>query len=505
MRAEEGRFGPGRLALATTLVAIGFLSLRTAVDFDYGWHLANGRHLGDGVLFGGIDVYSWTAAGAPWVAHEWLTEVGMATLHDWLGPTAVSLAVALIVAMAFGLVAVRLRERGFGRPTTLATIGLGFAGTLVSMGVRPQLLELLYLGATLLLVDAWWAGRIGRGRLWALAGAGALLWANTHGSFLLLPAILGMATAGALIGHERRWREMTMATVIAAAVPLLNPWGLALYGFAAQSLTSDITGRLVQEWRPPDLLAPSFLPFTLALVLAGLGLVTALVRRTAEPRPRLFFDLLVAATVLALALRSGRHVMLFGIAAAPPLAAGWSTLGARATSLLRRARPTLASDRPRRPIDPRGRDIVDAVVFVAVTAALVVGGLLMVGPAAQRRATDATYPTGLLAALDKAMAARPEAHLFNEYTWGGWLIAARPGLRVFIDGRSEVYGDGQLARYAEIAAGGTAGVATLHGLGVDLALVRADSRLVAALEATRWHRLGADAVGVLLASPVAAP
>jgi hypothetical protein len=496
----EGRFGPGRLALAVGIVAIGFLSLRTAVDFDYGWHLANGRHLGDGVLFGGVDVYSWTAAGSPWVAHEWLTEVGMAALHDALGPTAVSFATALIVAMAFGLVALRVRGRGFGRATTLATIGLGFAGTLVSMGVRPQLLELLYLGATLLLVDAWLAGRIGRGRLWVLAGAGALLWANTHGSFLLLPGVLGAATGAAVFGRERRWREMAMATVIAGAVPVLNPWGLALYGFAAQSLTSDITGRLVQEWRPPDLLAPSFLPFTLALVLAGLGLVTALVRRAAEPRPRLVFDLLVAAAFLALALRSGRHVMLFGVAAAPLLAAGWSALGARATSLLRHARPTPAPERPRRPIDPRGRDLVNAVVLVAVSAALAIGGLVMVGPETQRRATDARYPTGLLSALDEAVVADRQPHLFNEYTWGGFLIAARPGVRVFIDGRSEVYGDGQLARYAAIAEGGPDAAAALDDLGVDLVLVRADSPLARALlGAGGWSELARDAVGVLLA------
>ena len=68
-----------------------------------------------------------------------------------------------------------------------------------------------------------------------------------------------------------------------------------------------------------------------------------------------------------------------------------------------------------------------------------------------------------------------------------------------------MYGDAQLARYAEIAVGGAPSVATLDDLGVDLALVRADSPLVAALEATRWRRLGADAVGVLLASPGAAP
>src|SRR3990172_8789996 len=51
MSAKEGRFGPGRLALAVGLVAIGFLALRTAVDSDYGWHLAHGPPLFHGLLF----------------------------------------------------------------------------------------------------------------------------------------------------------------------------------------------------------------------------------------------------------------------------------------------------------------------------------------------------------------------------------------------------------------------------------------------------------------------
>src|SRR3972149_1374596 len=127
------------------------------------------------VLFGGRDVSSWTAAGAPWVAHEWLTEAAMAALHDALGATAVSVAAALIVTMAFGLVALRLRGRGFGRPTRLAAIGPGFAGP--------------------------------------------LLGANTHGSSLLLPGVLGTAPVPALLGRERRWPEAAVATVLAALVP----------------------------------------------------------------------------------------------------------------------------------------------------------------------------------------------------------------------------------------------------------------------------------------------
>ena len=102
------------------------------------------------------------------------------------------------MAAAFGLVAWRLRLRSLGYAATILAIGLGFAGTLVSMGVRPQLLELLYLAATLLVIDAWQDGRLGRWSLWLAAAAGALIWANTHGSFPVLPAVR-VVTVAALI------------------------------------------------------------------------------------------------------------------------------------------------------------------------------------------------------------------------------------------------------------------------------------------------------------------
>lgn len=496
---NEGRFGPGRLALALGLVAIAFLALRPAVDPDYGWHLANGRHLADAILLGGADVYSWTAAGAAWIAHEWLTEAAMAGLNDWLGPTAVSIVAALLVATAFGLVALRSRRRAVSRTVTLLTIGVGFAATLVSMAVRPQLLELLYLAATLLVVDAWLDSHLPRTRLWLIVGAAALFWANTHGSFLLLPAVLGLVALGTVTGRERRWWEMAVAAGIAAVVPLANPWGLALYGFAAQSLTSSVTGRLVQEWQPPDLLAPSFSPFTVGLALAAIGTLGALANRMpTRPNTRLASDLLVAIAILVLAIRSGRHVMLFGIAAAPLIAGGWSAVG-RAVG---RLRPATTRMPPKAALDARGRDVIDGVVFVVVVVALAVAGLVVVGPDAQQRATDARYPTALLPALDATYAQHPGARLFNEYTWGGFLESTRPGVHVFIDGRSEVYGDAQLERYAQIAAGGPDALDALATLGVDLVLIKTDSPLARALGGSgQWLMVASDDVGTLFARP----
>ncbi|MET1232463.1 MAG: hypothetical protein ABWY52_06400, partial [Candidatus Limnocylindrales bacterium] len=93
------------------------------------------------------------------------------------------------------------------------------------------------------------------------------------------------------------------------------------------------------------------------------------------------------------------------------------------------------------------------------------------------------------------------ARLFNEYTWGGWLIAERPDVPVFIDGRSEVYGDAQLERYAAIAEGGSDAAASLSDLGANVALVKADSPLVRDLVATGWREAGRDEVGVVLVTP----
>jgi hypothetical protein len=506
----SGRFGPGRLALAVSLVAIWFLSLRNATDFDLGWHLANGRHLADGVLLGGVDVYSWTAAGAPWIAHEWLTEVFAAAVGDAAGLTALSVVTALVVAVAFGLVAWRLRRRSLGYAATILAIGLGFAGALVSMGVRPQLLELLYLATTLLIIDAWLDGRLGRWPLWLATAGGALIWANTHGSFPLLPAVLAIVTIAALVGREHRWWQAGVAAGLATVVPVLNPWGLQLYAFAAQSLTSDVTGRLVEEWRPPQLLEPSFLPFTIAVGVSLIGAVAMVRRREGSPARRAA-DLLLALAFLALALRSGRYVMLFGVAAAPLLGCAFAAAGRGMRALagrLRRRSEVPANEMPAPAVSTsagsvaRGRDIVDLVVLVVVTGALVVGGSLLVGPTSQTRAMESRYPVALLPALDQIVAEQgPDARLFNEYTWGGWLIETRPDVPVFIDGRSEVYGDPQLERYAAIADAGPDAVTTLTDLGVTVALVKADAPLAAELVAAGWHERAADDVARLLEAP----
>ena len=75
---------------------------------------------------------------------------------------------------------------------------------------------------------------------------------------------------------------------------------------------------------------------------------------------------------------------------------------------------------------------------------------------------------------------------------------------VFIDGRSEVYGDAQLARYSTLVKLEPGWQEILDGLEISLVLMPAEAPLVTALRERGWRELAADEVGRLLAPPEAA-
>lgn len=492
-RPEGGRFGFGRLLLAITLSAIWFFALRPAVDPDYGWHIQNGRHVIDGTVFGGRDLYSWTAGGY-WIVHEWLVEAAMSLVHDSLGAPANSILAALLTTIAFLLVAKRLRDREFGWACTLATIVLGFFCTMMSVGVRPQVLELAYLAVLLLIVDRWIENEWSAGRLRVAVFGLAVLWVNTHGSFPLMTALLGLAAAGALAEKSEKWRGLAWSAAISAAAALINPWGWRIYGFATQSFTSKPTLTLIEEWKPPQLATGSLIPFDIAVTLAGIAAI-ALLWRLRSPRsrgmPARLDDVAVFIGLLYLGMTSGRHVMLFGIGAAPLIA--WTIR--RADTLFRsragvRRRVILSED-----LDTKAAYAINRAAALTVAIGLAFAGWGIVNPAAQRAAIARRYPVGVVDELREL--SRPPARMFNEYAWGGFLIAN--GITpVFIDGRSELYGDEQLLRYGRIIRLSSGWRETLDSLGVTVAVVPRDSKLMSILPRIGWESVASDSVGVVL-------
>ena len=487
-RLTGGRFGLSELLLAITICSIWFLSLRPAIDWDYGWHIENGRRLLDGSAFGGRDLYSWTATGE-WIVHEWAAEIVMAVVHDSLGATGNSIGFAILPAFAFYLVARRLKGRGFDPAAVIATVAIGFLCTMMSLGVRPQLVELVFLAAALRLVDRAVSGRIGGMTLALVAALFSVAWANTHGSFPLLTAVLGLSAAGCLIDGSSRWRPLFAAAVAAAVAAMVNPWGWRIYAFATQSMLSQTTLESINEWKRPDLTSGSLIPFDIAIILAAIAAVYAIVQRFGRVRPVDGVgpgsgDVLLFLAFLYLAITSGRHVMLFGIAAAPLIA--WTAR--RVTAIFVR-RPSGSE------ADASAKQRINLAAAGIVAVVLVTGGWSRVDSSAQSRATAGRYPVGIVEPIREVLGTG--ARMFNDYDWGGYLIS-RGLTPVFIDGRSEVYGDEQLRRYARISRVNEGWAEALDSVGADAAVLRRGSPLADSLSQSGWKTVASDSIGVLL-------
>jgi hypothetical protein len=100
----------------------------------------------------------------------------------------------------------------------------------------------------------------------------------------------------------------------------------------------------------------------------------------------------------------------------------------------------------------------------------------------------ATYPAG---AVEYLRSYNLRGNLFNAYDWGGYLIyRLYPERPVFIDGRADVYRDGHVKRYMEVALLRPGWRRVLDEHDVQLVLMQKQSPLAVALaDDAEWQQL----------------
>ncbi|HXS05705.1 MAG TPA: hypothetical protein VN723_02865 [Rhizomicrobium sp.] len=430
-------------------------------DGDTWWHLAAGKWILAHQAVPARDIFTYSFAGQPWSAHEWLAEVLMALAclaADWSG-------LHLLFGLAFGatawVLAQALRRRLDFIPALLVTV-MGLACVSGSLLARPHLLALPLLALwTASLVEARERNRAPP--LWlALV---MLAWANLHGGFafgLALAAALALEAVfanGDKIETARRWGRFLGASTLAAIV---TPQGLDGLLFPFRLLLMPGLGR-VGEWAPTDLIQPS--PF-LVTVLAMLFVLATGKLRLTMPRALLILVLTY------LGLSHVRHVMLFGIAA-PLLAA-----------------PAMATAWPAEPQSTKPQLGRIGIVGAALTGLLLLVRLMF--PA--ERGEDRVSPVAALAAVPKSVQREP---VLNAYDYGGYLIFN--SVKVFIDGRTDMYPTDFLKQDDRINEGDSATIAaTLAAHHVSWTIFPAASPTVETLDhLPGWHRLHADANAVV--------
>ena len=284
----------------------------------------------------------------------------------------------------------------------------------------------------------------------------SVLWVNLHATAIMGVGLIGAVAAGTFVLPSTRSRtRWCLAALLAALAGMLaNPYGVDVVKQSFE--VADESTQSIVEWQRLDLGDPGQL---LPLLVGVLGLVIALRRRDV-----LYVAILAATSVSALyALR----MLPFATFAALPLVAS-------------AASPAVIKDyiHSRRVMLAQGVVILLAVLLgVAAPVANHLG-----------RPSPLTYSPDLVAQLPKG------CHLFNSYPTGGFVILARPDVRVSIDSRNDMYGP-TLVDAADRAVKRTRAADLV---GADCALVPRGSGAARWLgRHDDWRRIDSDAIAVL--------
>lgn len=437
-------------------------------DGDTGWHLATGAWIVAHAAVPTTDPFSYTALGRPWVAHEWLSELAMYgawAAGGWSGLIALF---GVALAALFAIVA-RYLQRWLPTGAVVLALLVLAAAILPSLLARPHMLALPILaGWNVALLDAREAGCAPP--LWLAAVM--LLWANAHGSFVFGLALIGVFALEALIAAAPAQRRDTIVKwgafgILSLVASLLTPSGLhgLLFPFYVSNLELL---PYINEWQAVDFKHWS----GFEIVLLGTLLVLFL-RPTRIPPIRLILLLYV----LHLTFQHIRQDIVLAVVGvlilAEPIGRAWLT------------KATL-------PHPPQPwRSASGFIAMLAVVAVALTGYRLTVPLVRDERAG---VPVQALAHLPPELRNRP---VFNEYGFGGALIFA--GIRPYIDGRSDMYGDPFSIDYFKIAKGDAQRFARADAKWhFGWTLMPPRSALIRVLDADpHWRRLYADDTAVI--------
>jgi hypothetical protein len=305
------------LALLFAALLAGLFATRCLSDFDVLWHVRTGEWILAERHVPRTDPFGEMTRDAPWVDVAWGADVVGALLVRAVGLTGLQLCIAAVVVGTFLTWTLCLP-----RSPLVLVAGLTFVlAAWQRFLVRPDVLAFPLVLVLLALLE-----RLANGipRTTWLLSALAAVWANVHGSFVLVPVLLVAATLGAMLARlgPATVRAHAIAVFAATAGCLANPYGVRVFLLLEPYVRSvlatlgvtppgDSLGNL--EWAATwrllfrDPVFPS-IPFALMTVLLALSFARV-------GTPIVLRRLPIALALLVLALGASRNILPFAAGA----------------------------------------------------------------------------------------------------------------------------------------------------------------------------------------------
>ncbi len=446
---------PGRIARLNMLllaVLAVILALIQKENNDIWWHLRTGRLLVETRAFPRSDIYSFSAAGNPWVLHEWLSQIIFYGIHAAGGEKTLALfrPVFLLTALFFVFAAALTGSKPFGKPGMQFLIFLVYMALLAvwpRIIIRPHLLSFCMITLFLFILMR---NQIRRDGILYLLPVLQVIWINLHGLAVLGAIMCGAFLAGGLLDLRGRrqgraapiegqippaavWKPLAIVTLLAVLCLFINPCTYGIFG-ELKSLGKEYSA--ISEWRSPLEISPLH---ATPLLFYWLYLVMTLPLVIVSFRRMPWAHRLIYAGFLFLSLRSIRNIELFFLVTIPPVF---------------QAAMCFLEDRKPRLFNRRGQMAWGLALSVLLLATGAKAAIYGMRPSRGGRIERPAPGVGLLrpdGAIQYVLKNNLPGNMFNDYDIGGYILwHAWPRLKVAIDGRTLVYGPDLFQRFTNL-------------------------------------------------------
>ena len=418
---------------------------------DTWWQLSAGRFFVEQRSFPLNDVLSYSAANHEWIEVRWIFCVLMYGLWSLAGPAAL-IALQVIALGAVWWMFMRTTRSISMTPIGVAVIALGIGAGLSRWVVRPELFTYLFSAVFLVLLERKPAGFRG----WIPLVLIQILWSNTHTLFVMGPVLVGIHAFGANFERvilKRESAKLELQSIVGAiaicAACFVNPYFERGALFPILLFTQIQQGHIVQQ-AIGEMASPLQMPLSMWTPDLYVAVLVAIVSVLSFVPVRMHISvsrLLVLLAMLYLSTKAQRNIALLAV------------MGTFVT--LSNVNQAITADVANR-IRSRFRRFDPLVCSVTAAGCLAGAWFLVTDRMNIAIGAPREWGIGVVRWNTPAQATEflnehtPEGPVFNVIRDGGylsWAARDRAGepVKVYSDGRLEVYGPDMLTELASLS------------------------------------------------------
>lgn len=413
------------LLLVICLLLVALIATRVPVDSDMWWHLKAGEltlEQGKPLL---VDTMSYTKEGSAWINHSWLGQVVLYGFYRFFHYWGLEIFVVMLSVICAFFIWKQLIGHFFIKTVLLLCGAVLFSLVLTP---RPQLFSLAFLAFSGWYLDV----RLNKVYKKAfLLPVLFLAWSNIHAGatmgLIFIAAYLGGYFIHLLFTHTLKTEARnlfylagwTAASVAAVAV---NPNGLKIYGISFVTMQVTVK-QYIQEWLPPDYTEPVQFFFLIFLCVTAILIIL-------QWKKVQFTDAVLFGVFGYLALTGRRNIAPFAVIAVPIMSRSLGSIFSRIGKA--------ANKEPAKKLNPSLTTVINLILVGVLWLAVLGKGFYNGHPVIVETSIEKDYPVRV---IEKMKTGSFTGNLLNEYNWGGYLAWEAEDYPVFIDARTDLYGD----------------------------------------------------------------